>query len=314
MDKNTSLPLLRVNGLSVCFRGGNQVQAVENVSLEVRQGDRLCIIGETGSGKSILLLAILRLLPASAQVTGDALYREKSLFAMTARELDQIRGGAISYVPQGSGNGMNPLLRVGFQVGEPLMAHRGVRRREAEQRSVALLRRFHLGREEALAQQYPYTFSGGMRQRALIAMGVAADAELMFADEPTKGLDERRVRLVADAFLALERQTLVCVTHDLCFARAVATRVSVMYAANQVEQADEDELFQNPLHPYTRDMIAAMPENGLHFNPGFAPSHEDAAVKGCKYAGRCPDCMAKCKTMPPMADVGGHQVRCWKYV
>ena len=314
MDKNTSMPLLRVNELSVCFRGGNHVQAVENVSMEVRQGDRLCIIGETGSGKSILLLAILRLLPGTAQVTGDALFREQSLFAMTARELDRIRGGSISYVPQGSGNGMNPLLRVGFQVGEPLMAHRGLRRREAGQRAVELLRRFHLGREESLARQYPFTFSGGMRQRALIAMGVAADAELMFADEPTKGLDERRIRLVADAFLALERQTLVCVTHDLSFARTIATKVSVMYAANQVELADAQELFRNPLHPYTRDMIAAMPENGLRFNPGFAPSHEDAAVKGCKYASRCPDRMARCGQMPPMTEVGGHQVRCWKYV
>lgn len=314
MDKNTSLPLLRVNNLSVCFRGGNHVQAVENVILDVYQNDRLCIIGETGSGKSILLLAILRLLPENAQVTGDALYRERSLFAMTVRELNQIRGGAISYVPQGSGNGMNPLLRVGFQVGEPLMAHRGVSRRAAENKAVELLRRFHLGREEMLAGQYPYTFSGGMRQRALIAMGVAADAELMFADEPTKGLDERRIRLVADAFLKLERQTLVCVTHDLGFARTVATRVSVMYAANQVELADAEELFNNPLHPYTRDMIAAMPENGLHFNPGYAPSHEDANVKGCKYAVRCPESMAKCAEMPPMANVGGHQVRCWKYV
>lgn len=313
MTQNTAEPLLRVENLSVCFRGGNHVQAVENVSLEVSQGDRLCIIGETGSGKSILLLSILRLLPKGAQVTGDALYRGQSLFRMTPKQLDQIRGGAISYVPQGSGNGMNPLLRVGFQVGEPLMAHRGVPRREAERRSVDLLRRFHLGREEALARQYPFTFSGGMRQRALIAMGVAADAELMFADEPTKGLDERRVKLVSDAFNALEKQTLVCVTHDLGFARTIATRISVMYAANQVELADARELFQNPLHPYTRDMIAAMPENGLRFNPGYAPSHDDATVKGCKYASRCPDRTARCADMPPMTDVGGHQVRCWKY-
>lgn len=314
MIQHPSQPLLRVEDLSVCFSGGNHVQAVENVSIEVFEHDRLCIIGETGSGKSILLLAILRLLPKSAQVSGDAFYRGQNLFAMTSKQMDQVRGGAIAYVPQGSGNGMNPLLRVGFQVGEPLMAHRDVPRREAERRSVDLLRRFHLGREEALARQYPFTFSGGMRQRALIAMGVAADAELLFADEPTKGLDERRVRLVSDAFNALERQTLVCVTHDLSFARTIASRVSVMYAANQVELAGAEELFCNPLHPYTRDMIAAMPENGLQFNPGYAPSHDDTSVKGCKYASRCPDRAARCGEMPPMADVGGHQVRCWKYV
>lgn len=304
--------LLRVEKLSVNFRGGNDVQAVEDVSLSVREGDRLCIIGETGSGKSILLLAILRLLGESAQVTGDAFYRGQSLFAMTQKQMDRIRGGAISYVPQGSGNGMNPLLRVGFQVAEPLMAHRGVGRKAAMARSVELLCRFHLGREEALVRQYPYTFSGGMRQRALIAMGVAAGAELLFADEPTKGLDEPRVHLVEEAFRALDRQTLVCVTHDLNFARGIASRVSVMYAANQMEVANAEELFAHPLHPYTRDMLAAMPENGLRFRAGFAPAHD--AVGGCKYRARCADCMTRCAEMPPMAQVGNRQVRCWKYV
>lgn len=311
---NTKEELFRVEALSVCFQGGNYVQAVEDVNLSVYKGDRLCIIGETGSGKSILLLAILRLLGKNAQVTGDALYRGRSLFAMTAKEMNSIRGNAISYVPQGSGNGMNPLLKVGFQVGEPLMAHRGLSRKEAEHRSVGLLKRFHLGREEVLAKQYPFTFSGGMRQRALIAMGVAADAELMFADEPTKGLDERRVHLVADAFHALDRQTLVCVTHDLSFARSIASRVSVMYAANQVEIAEAAELFSNPLHPYTRDMLAAMPENGLQFRAGFAPAHGDAQATGCKYRDRCTDCTAMCREAPPMTSVGDHQVRCWKYV
>lgn len=310
---NTMEELLRVESLAVCFQGGNHVQAVEDVNLSVYQGDRLCIIGETGSGKSILLLAILRLLGKSAQVTGEVLYRGKSLFKMTAKEIDNVRGNMISYVPQGSGNGMNPLLKVGFQVGEPLMAHRGQSRREALKKAIELLKRFHLGREEALVKHYPFTFSGGMRQRALIAMGIAANAELLLADEPTKGLDERRVRLVADAFRGLNEQTLVCVTHDLSFARSIASRVSVMYAANQVEVSDATELFENPLHPYTRDMLAAMPENGLQFRAGFAPEHGDERVVGCKYRARCADCTAKCCEMPPMISVGNHQVRCWKY-
>lgn len=133
------------------------------------------------------------------------------------------------------------------------------------------MRRFHLGREEELARQYPYTLSGGMRQRALIAMGISADAELLLFDEPTKGLDEARIRLVADTLNELDGQTMVCVTHDLSFARAVANRIGVMYAANLIEVADADELYAHPLHPYTRDMLAAMPENGLHFRPGYAP-------------------------------------------
>ena len=180
-------------------------------------------------------------------------------------------------------------------------------------KAVELLRRFHLGREETIARQYPFTYSGGMRQRALIAMGISAGAELLFADEPTKGLDETRVQLTVEAFNALEGQTLVCVTHDLSFARRVSSRVCVMYAANQVEAAQTEELFVNPLHPYTRDMLAAMPENGLHFRPGYAPAHNDAGTAGCKYRLRCDKCSDKCKETPPMFDVGGHQVRCWQY-
>ena len=290
--------LLRVEDLSVSFEGKNFVQAVEHVSLEVRSGDRLCIIGETGSGKSILLLAILRLLSPTAKVTGGVSYRGRDLFAMTEKQLDAIRGGRISYVPQGSGNGMNPLLKVGFQV---------------EERAVELLKRFHLGREETIARQYPFTYSGGMRQRALIAMGISAGAELLFADEPTKGLDETRVRLTAEAFNALEGQTLVCVTHDLSFARSVSSRVCVMYAANQVEEAETEELFRNPLHPYTRDMLAAMPENGLRFRPGYAPAHNDTGTAGCKYRLRCGRCSEKCRETPPLFRIGGHQVRCWQY-
>lgn len=312
--KNTHQePILEIRDLSVCFRGGSHVQAVEGVSLTVFEGDRLAIIGETGSGKSILLLSVLRLLPRGALVTGQALYRGENLFAVSPKRLNEIRGGAISYVPQGSGNGMNPLLRVGFQVAEPMMAHRGTPRKEAERKSVALLKKFHLGREEELARQYPFTFSGGMRQRALIAMGVAADAEMLFADEPTKGLDERRIQTVVDSFNALEGQTILCVTHDLNFARSIASRISVMYAANQVELAPADELFHHPLHPYTQDMMAAMPENGLHFNPGFAPSHDHFAKQGCKYAERCRERRAQCSQVPPLIDVNGHQVRCWKY-
>ena len=312
MDE-TRETLLRVEDLSVSFAGKNFVQAVEHVSLEVRAGDRLCIIGETGSGKRILLLAILRLLSPTAKVTGAVSYRDKDLFSLTDRQLDAIRGRCISYVPQGSGNGMNPLLKVGFQVAEPLIAHRGMKRRPAEMKAVELLRRFHLGREETIARQYPFTYSGGMRQRALIAMGISAGAELLFADEPTKGLDETRVQLTVEAFNALEGQTLVCVTHDLSFARMVSSRVCVMYAANQVEAAQTEELFVNPLHPYTRDMLAAMPENGLHFRPGYAPAHNDAGTAGCKYRLRCDKCSDKCKETPPMFDVGGHQVRCWQY-
>ena len=322
--------ILDIQNVSVRFANGSAVQAVEQVSLSVFPSDKLCIIGETGSGKSILLLSVLRLLPASAVVSGDVCFHGQSLFALSPKQMDGVRGGQISYVPQGSGNGMNPLLSVGFQVGEPLIAHRGMNKKRAIAHAVELMRRFHLGREEELVEElfvkvgipsprermnaYPHEMSGGMRQRALIAMGISADAELLLFDEPTKGLDEARIRLVADTLNELDGQTMVCVTHDLSFARDVANRIGVMYAANLIEVADADELYAHPLHPYTRDMLAAMPENGLHFRPGYAPAHDDTRVTGCKYRMRCPNCSEKCAEMPPMADVDGHKVRCWQYV
>ena len=147
--------ILDIQNVSVRFANGSAVQAVEQVSLSVFPSDKLCIIGETGSGKSILLLSVLRLLPASAGVSGDVCFHGQSLFALSPKQMDGVRGGQISYVPQVSGNGMNPLLSVGFQVGEPLIAHRGMNKKRAIARAVELMRRFHLGREEELARQYP---------------------------------------------------------------------------------------------------------------------------------------------------------------
>ena len=171
--------ILDIQNVSVRFANGSAVQAVEQVSLSVFPSDKLCIIGETGSGKSILLLSVLRLLPASAVVSGDVCFHGQSLFALSPKQMDGVRGGQISYVPQGSGNGMNPLLSVGFQVGEPLIAHRGMNKKRAIARAVELMRRFHLGREEELARQYPYTLSGGMRQRAVLAIALASRARPM---------------------------------------------------------------------------------------------------------------------------------------
>ena len=280
--------ILDIQNVSVRFANGSAVQAVEQVSLSVFPSDKLCIIGETGSGKSILLLSVLRLLPASAVVSGDVCFHGQSLFALSPKQMDGVRGGQISYVPQGSGNGMNPLLSVGFQVGEPLIAHRGMNKKRAIARAVELMRRFHLGREEELARQYPYTLSGGMRQRALIAMGISADAELLLFDEPTKGLDEARIRLVADTLNELDGQTMVCVTHDLSFARAIANRIGVMYAANLIEVADADELYGMGLDEYipAEDGASfiewpqmaqeAMPEDALHVHIAYA---EDGAAR-----------------------------------
>jgi peptide/nickel transport system ATP-binding protein len=308
------MSLLEIDGVSVRFSAGSGVQAVEDVSLRVAPGEKMTVVGETGSGKSVLLLAIVQLLPKGASVSGSIRFEGEELIGCPRRRLDTLRGGQISYVPQGSGNGMNPLLTVGFQVCEPLMEHKGLPRRHAAARAVALLRRFHLGREEALARSHPHTLSGGMRQRALLAMGISAGPRLILADEPTKGLDQTRIGQVISCFQSLAGQAILCVTHDLNFARRISDRIGVLYASGLLEEAPTEALFTRPLHPYTRALIAALPENGLRFDPGFAPAHDDGAYRsGCRYLSRCPHAGPRCHETPPMTDLGNHLVRCWLY-
>lgn len=306
--------MLEIQNVSVKFSAESDVQAVEDVSLILPDHGKIALVGETGSGKSVLLLAVLRLLPETAQVKGEVLLDGKRIFSMKRRELNKIRGGVISYVPQGGGGSMNPLMKVGFQVGEPLMEHKKVKKKDAIARSVELLRYFHLGDEEKLAQAYPHTFSGGMRQRAMVAMGIAAGAKIVLADEPSKGLDEKRVALVVEAFRQLKEESLLCVTHDLMFAGKISDNICVLYAAQQVEFGATEEILTAPLHPYTRDMIDAIPENGMKVDKaGFAPPHTGYENYGCRYRHRCKYCTEQCEKMPPIFSVGERKVRCWLY-
>ena len=275
--------MLELEHISVRFAAGHGVQAVEDVTLTLEDGGRLAIVGETGSGKSVLLLAVLQLLPGSALVSGSARLDGEDLFAAGQKRLREVRGGVISYVPQGGGASLNPLYSVGFQVGEPLMEHRGYSKKKAFLASIPLLKRFQLGREEQLAKGYPHTFSGGMRQRAM----------------------------VADTLNRLETEALLCVTHDLQFAAAVCRRVCVMYAAQQVEYGSAAQVLGQPLHPYTQAMVRAMPENGMHVQEGFAP--ETVSGSGCRFRARCPYAQAQCEAMPPLVAVNDRKVRCWRY-
>ena len=305
--------MLEIEHISVHFAAGHTVQAVEDVSFRIPQGSRMAIVGETGSGKSVLLLAILNLLPKNAHVSGKAVLDGEDLLTMSKKQLNRIRGGKISYVPQGGGASLNPLYTIGFQVGEPLMIHRNYSRKQAFLESISLLKRFNLGNEEKTASFYPHMLSGGMRQRAMVAMGISAGAEIIFADEPTKGLDERRVHLTAETLNRLEKETLLCVTHDLRFASEVCQEIIVMYAGQQVEAGQTRELFQSPLHPYTKAMLEAMPENGMKFQAGFAAEHS-VLDGGCRYRERCPYAQERCRQIPPMAVVGKRKVRSWNYV
>ena len=299
--------MLEIEGVSIRF--GDNPEAVSDTTFTVGDGDRLAVVGETGSGKSVLLLAALGLLPASARVTGSIRLNGRELLGCREREFNRIRGKEIAYIPQGSGNGLNPLYTVGHQLCEAIRKYQPCTRKEALVQAAALL---EYG--VALCRSYPFQLSGGMRQRVLIAMGIAAGADLVLADEPTKGLDRRRIALVEDAFQRLGERTLLCVTHDLRFAHAISSRVVVMYASQQIESGDSPSFFAEPLHPYSRAMLEALPENGLHANMGFAPPRQDVDAQSvCHFYGRCPWRSERCRKAPPLMTVGKRKVRCWKY-
>ncbi len=298
----------------VTIRFGGRPPVADNISLALPEGRRTVIVGESGSGKSVLLLAILGLLPDAAAVTGEILLDGRNLLHCTEKEMNAVRGTRLSYIPQGGGSGLNPLYTVGRQIEESLMLG-GVREKEERRRqTAALLMRFGFGDIERVCRQYPHRLSGGMRQRVLVAMGIARGAALLLADEPTKGLDPGRIDAVIDAFGAVGDRTLLCVTHDLRFARRIADKIVVLYAACIVEVCDGDAFFAAPLHPYSRAMLAALPENGLSAVAGFAPPKQQGGdAGGCVFSERCPERGARCAQPPPVVTLAGRKVRCWKY-
>lgn len=234
---------------------------------------------------------------------------------MSKKEIAAVRGAKIAYIPQGSGNGLNPLYPVGKQICEAIQKQKRAGKKEDRKQMLELLEKFGFENPGLAAASYPFMLSGGMRQRALVAMGIAGDAELILADEPTKGLDTERIAMVIDAFSRLEDRTLLCVTHDLRFARAIASHITVMYASLQIESCSSREFFEAPLHPYSRAMLEALPENGLHANMGFAPPKaEDRIRKGCYFQERCPVKKTKCELeKPPLVQIRNRKVRCWNY-
>lgn len=306
--------MLNIQDVTVRFGPPGTPNAIEHVTLQVPDRKRTCIIGETGSGKSVLLLSILQMLPETATVTGSAILNGEDLLALSPKQMRKRRGKVIAYIPQGSGDGMNPLLTVGYQVGEPLMLHKKQGKKTAIDRAYAILKKFDIGQDERIVKAYPHMFSGGMRQRALIAMGVIADAEILFADEPTKGLDQSRIQRVVEGFHKLDGKTLLCVTHDLRFAHQIADYLSVMYASELIEFASGEEFFRKPLHPYSQALLAALPENGMKIQEGFAaPREDEIAGRGCHYAQRCPYANERCCMKPPLIEIQDRKVRCWLY-
>ena len=324
-------PLLRVDGLKTHFHTRDGVvRAVDGVSFDVMPGQTLAIVGESGCGKSVTAMSILRLLPMPpARIAGGRIeFEGRNLLDLGEPEMRAVRGNLISMIFQEPMTSLNPVLTIGRQVAEVLVLHRGLSEREALAQAVEGLRKVQISEPERRARQYPHELSGGMRQRVMIAMALACGPRLLIADEPTTALDVTIQAQILDLMRKLGAETgasIILITHDLGVVAEMAQRVVVMYAGRKVEEASVEQLFAHPRHPYTRGLLGSMPHLGQSLSgdddappqrlveiPGMVPSLKEA-MPGCLFAPRCPNSSDVCrKEVPPMQAFGaGHQAACW---
>jgi peptide/nickel transport system ATP-binding protein len=321
--------LLEVEGLKTYFftRDG-VVRAVDGVSFTVARGETLAIVGESGCGKSVTSLSILRLIasPPGRTVGGRVLFEGRDLLELSEPEMRRVRGDAISMIFQEPMTSLNPVLTIGQQIAEVLMLHRGLSREDAGRRSVEMLRLVRMPEPERRVAQYPHQLSGGMRQRVMIAMALACEPRLLIADEPTTALDVTIQAQILDLMRELKDRTgaaIVLITHDLGVVAEMAQRVVVMYAGRKVEEAPVTALFARPRHPYTRGLLDSIPKvrgtgqgrllKRLTEIPGTVPSLAEPIV-GCAFAPRCAYATVRCQNeYPPLEEkVPGHCVACWE--
>jgi peptide/nickel transport system ATP-binding protein len=288
-------PLLEVNDLSVRFETDEgPLQAVDRVSFALAPGEVLGIVGESGCGKSVTCMSLVRLLPETARVSGNVSFGGLDLLALAPRRLRRVRGREISYIFQEPMSSLNPVFTVGDQIGEVLRRHLGASRRDAHRRAVELLRLVHIPAPERRINEYPHQLSGGMRQRVMIAMALACDPKVLIADEPTTALDVTIQAGILDLMREVREKlgtAIVLVTHNLGVVADIADRVIVMYAGRKVEEAAADELFAAPQHPYTVGLLGAIPRPGerrdrLEEIPGRVPTSA-RPMERCVFADRC---------------------------
>ncbi|MEG8176957.1 ABC transporter ATP-binding protein [Nocardia terpenica] len=319
--KPTTAPLLEVSDLHVSFPGEEgRIDAVRGVNYTVADGEVLAIVGESGSGKSVSSLAVIGLLPEQARVRGSIRLRGKELLGMDDRRLSALRGSRISMVFQDPLSALTPVYRVGEQIAEALLAHRKMTGRQAADRAVELLDLVGIPDPEARARAFPHEFSGGMRQRVVIAMAIANDPELIICDEPTTALDvtvQRQILNLLRTARDLTGAGVVMITHDMGIAATLADRVAVMYAGRVVENASAAELFGSPRMPYTVGLLGSIPRmDGPARAPLIpivgAPPAMHALPPGCPFAPRCPIAIDDCRAAePPLADIApGHRAAC----
>ncbi|RII27366.1 MAG: ABC transporter ATP-binding protein [Geobacter sp.] len=317
-------PLLCVTGLATHFHTDtSELKAVDGVDISLDEGKTLAIVGESGCGKSMTAYSIMRLVPPPGRtVGGSIIFDGNDLLRLPYRDMRGMRGNSISMIFQEPMTSLNPVLTVGDQIMEVLRLHRKLPRREALSETIRLLGLVGIPTPDQRVGDYPHQLSGGMRQRVMIAMALACQPRLLIADEPTTALDVTIQAQILELIDQLQRETgmaLLLITHDLGIVAERADHTAIMYAGKIVETAPTAELFDNPLHPYTRGLIASLPQNAvpgrpLPTIPGHVPNLADER-QGCGFCPRCPVKTWECQqSAPPLKEVSSsHLVRCWKF-
>lgn len=316
--------ILDVENLAVEFATyGGTVQAVRGVSYKVYAGETLAIVGESGCGKSVTVQALMGLvpMPPGRIVSGSAKLLGQELIGLTQTQLNAVRGADMGMIFQDPMTSLNPTMKVGSQIAETLIVHRGISRREAQQEAVRLLERTRIPEAAQRARQYPFEFSGGMLQRVMIAMSLACKPKLLIADEPTTALDVTIQDQVLELMCELQREenmAIVLITHDLGVVARMADRVAVMYAGEVIESGGVEDIFYHSRHPYTEGLRQAMPDvHEERSEPLMAiagsPPDLFSPPSGCAYHPRCPYAMRVCAEHPApvFGEEGGHHARCW---
>jgi peptide/nickel transport system ATP-binding protein len=330
MDQAAAPAVLEVDGLeTVFFTREGLLKAVDGVSFAVRRGEILAVVGESGCGKSMTALSIMRLVPSPpGRIVGGAVRLDGTdLLRLDEAAMRAVRGNDISMIFQEPMTSLNPVFTIGDQIAESYRLHRGLSRAAAREQAVEMLRHVRIAEPARRAREYPHQLSGGMRQRAMIAMALACNPKVLIADEPTTALDVTIQAQILDLILDLQREmgtAIVLITHDLGVVAETAQRVIVMYAGRKVEEADVDDLFAMPLHPYSRGLLASVPRLDLINDAadaaparlqeisGRVPSLIDLPA-GCSFAPRCALADARCHaSFPPYEEKRpGHWAACW---
>src|SRR5215216_2923915 len=313
--------LLEVSDLHIYFRTDNGLlKAVDGVSFDIAPGETLGLVGESGCGKSVTAFSILQLvpMPPAECAGGEIIFRGENLLALDEKGMRSVRGNLISMVFQEPMSSLNPILSIGHQITEAILEHQKISKREARERSISMLRRVGIPSPEARFKEYPHQLSGGMKQRAMIAMALVCRPQLLIADEPTTALDVTIQAQILDLLRELRQElnmSMLLITHDLGVVAETCDRVAVMYAGKIVEYAHVIELFERPKHPYTHGLFRSLPiltekKKTLEVIPGAVPSPLDFPT-GCRFRTRCSMAQEVCGAEPPLREImPGHFSAC----